>query len=121
VIVAFDAAPERMHTLNLEMFKVLDTLRTRGVSAGEATRAATVQRRLLESRLQDNGYWMNTIGSYVRLGIPLDKVAAPYSESRVSPKELDAAARQYLPGDTYIHLTAMPEDSSSYAKREGEP
>jgi zinc protease len=118
--VAFDAAPERMHDLNHEMMNVLDSLRARGVTAAEATRAATVQQRQLQTRLQDNDYWMSTIGNYARLGIPLDKIPSPYAGRAVSPVELMAAAKLYLPSDAYIHLTAMPEDSSSYAKHDPE-
>jgi len=116
--VAFIAAPERMHDLNHEMMNALDSIRIRGVTPAEATRAATVQQRQLETRLQDNDYWMATIGIYSRLGIPLDKIPAPYPEHVVSPAELKAAATRYLPNDAYIHLTAMPEDSSSYAKHD---
>ena len=119
--VSFDAAPERMHDLNHEMMHALDSLRTHGVTAAEATRAATVQRRQLETRLQSNDFWMNTIGSYSRLGIPLDKIPAPFPEREVSPAELMAAAKLYLPGDVYIHLTAMPQDSTSYAKHDSAP
>jgi zinc protease len=119
--VAFDAAPERMHDLNHEMMNVLDSLRSRGVTSAEATRAATVQQRQLQTRLQDNEYWMTTIGNFSRLGIPLDKIPAPYPERAVSPAELLVAAKHYLPGDAYIHLTAMPEDSTSYAKHEAAP
>ncbi len=116
VLIAFDAAPERMHQLNKELMKVLDALRSNGVTAAEATRAATVERRQLETSLQSNEYWMNTIGQYHRLGIPLDEIPTPYPEREVTPAELQAAAKQYLPDDVYLHLTLMPEDSTSYAR-----
>jgi len=120
-LVSFDAAPERMHDLNHEMLNALDSLRIRGVTPAEATRAATVQRRQLQTRLQDNDYWMAAIGNYSRLGISLDKIPSPYPEHVVSPAELKAAAKLYLPSDAFIHLTAMPEDSSSYAKHDPAP
>ncbi|MBX6331729.1 MAG: insulinase family protein [Gemmatimonadaceae bacterium] len=116
VLIAFDAAPERMHELNRALMKLLDTVRTTEVSAAEAARAATIQRRQLETRLQENDYWMNAIGQYTRLGIPLDKIPAPYPEQEVTPAELEAAAKRYLPDNSYIHVTAMPEDSTSYTK-----
>ena len=119
--VTFDAAPERMHDLNHEMMNVLDSLRTRGVTLAEATRAATVQQRQLQTRLQDNDYWMLTIGNYSRLGIPFDRIPSPYPERVVSPAEIMSAAKLYLPSDAFIHLTAMPEDSSSYAKHDPAP
>jgi hypothetical protein len=80
-----------------------------------------VQQRQLQTRLQDNDYWMTTIGNYSRLGIPLDKIPAPYPERVVSSAELIVAAKRYLPGDAYVHLTAMPEDSSSYARHDPAP
>ena len=118
VVLAFDAAPERMHSLNREMLNVLDSLRVRGVTPAEAARAAIVQRRQLETRLQDDDYWMSAISGYTRLGIPLDRIPMPYPERELTPAELKEAANRYLPGDVYIHLTAMPEDSTSYAKRD---
>ena len=117
VLIAFDAAPGRMHQLNKEM-RAVDAQRTKGVTAAEATRAATVERRQLETRLQNNAYWMGAIGQYHRLGIPLDEIPTPYPEREVTPAELQAAAKQYLPDDVYLHLTLMPEDSTSYAKRD---
>jgi zinc protease len=116
VLIAFDAAPERMYRLNKELLNVLDGVRTHGVTPAEATRAATVQRRQLETRLQDNAYWMGAIGQYSRLGIPLDEIPTPYPERAVTPAELEAAARLYLPEDVYLHLTIMPKDSTSYAR-----
>jgi zinc protease len=118
VLIGFDAAPERMHTLNRELMNILDSLRTHPVSEAEATRAATVQRRRLETNLQDDDYWTNKIGDYARLGIPLDRIPEPYPERVVTPAELQETANRYLPSDVYIHVTAMPEDSSSYAKHD---
>jgi zinc protease len=119
VLIAFDAAPERMRALNKELLGILDSLRTNGVTAPEATRVATVERRQLETRLQSNEYWMDAIGQYHRLGIPLDRILTPYPEREVTPAELQTAAKEYLPNDVYMHLTLMPKDSTSYARGEG--
>ncbi|MBX6332538.1 MAG: insulinase family protein [Gemmatimonadaceae bacterium] len=116
VLIAFDAAPQRMHELNRELLNMLDTLCAHPVAPAEATRAATVQRRQLETRLQSNAYWMYAIGQYHRLGIPLDRIPSPYPEREVTPAELQAAAQRYLPSDVYIHLTAMPGDTTLYTK-----
>ncbi|HEX6537320.1 MAG TPA: insulinase family protein [Gemmatimonadaceae bacterium] len=118
VFVAFDAAPERMHALNLELMRIVDSLRTHQVTEAEAARLATVQRRQLETRLQSNEYWMNAIGQYHRLGIPLDEIPTPYPEREVTPAELQAAAKRYLPADVFMHLTLMPADSTSYGNRD---
>lgn len=116
VLIGFDAAPERMHELNLALLHLVDTLRTRGVTAAEAARVATVQRRQLETRLQSNQYWMQSLVLYHRLGIPLDRIPSPYPEREVTPAELQTAAQRYLPNDVFLHATLMPQDSTSYAR-----
>lgn len=113
VLLTFDAAPRRMDELNWAMMRVVDSLRKKGVSESEAARAATIQRRRLETRLQDNAYWMTTIGTYIRLGIPLDAVPAPYGEHAVTADEIREAAQHYLPEDAYLHVTLVPKDSTS--------
>ena len=50
------------------------------------------------------------------LGIPLDENMTPYPEREVTPAELEAVAKHYLPEDVYLHLTVMPSDSTSYAR-----
>jgi zinc protease len=116
VIAAFDAAPERMHQLNVALEHLLDSLRKHGVTEAEATRVATVQRRQLETRLQSNVYWAQTMILYGRLGIPLDRIPSPYPEREVPAAQLQAAAQRYLPADVFMHLTFMPQDSTSYAQ-----
>lgn len=116
VLAGFDAAPERMHQLNVELEHLVDALRTKEVTEAEATRVATVQRRQLETRLQSNAYWTQTMILYRRLGIPLDRIPSPYPEREVPPEQLQAAAQRYLPDDVFLHATFMPQDSTSYAQ-----
>lgn len=117
-LLAFIAAPERMHELDRELRGILDSLRTTGASEAELARAVTIERRQHETALQDDAYWMRTIGTYDRLGIPLGRIPDPYGDRQVSPEKLEAAARQYMPNDVYIHLTMMPEDSTLYTRRD---
>ncbi|MBX6330225.1 MAG: insulinase family protein [Gemmatimonadaceae bacterium] len=114
---SFVAAPERMRELNRELMRIVDSLRTYGASAAELARAATIARRMHETQLQANGYWMRTIGTYARLGIPLDRIPDPYGSHEVTPAELTDAVRRYLPDDFYIHFTAMPRDTSQVSTR----
>jgi zinc protease len=119
VFIGFDAAPERMRELNKELMTIVDSVRTHPVSVAETVRAATVQRRQLETALQDNTYWMARIGTYDRLGIPLDRIPAPFGTHRVTPAELQIAAKHYLPDDVYIHLPERPKDTASYPHAAG--
>jgi zinc protease len=119
VLIGFDAAPERMHKLDLELLHLLDTLRADGASAAEVARAATIQRRQLETALQTNTYWARAIVQYRRLGIPLDRIPHPFPERTLTPAELQTAAKQYLPADVFLHVTLMPSDTTSYPHGDG--
>jgi zinc protease len=112
LLFAFDAAPERMRAMQREMKSILDAVRDSGATEAELVRAAAVQRRSLEVQLQDNDYWMQRIGLFDRLGIPLDRIPKPYGSEELSPGALQAAATRYMPRDVYIQVTAMPQDST---------
>jgi len=43
--------------------------------------------------LQENSYWMRTIGTSTRLDIPLETIHDPYGDHRVTPAECKKAAR----------------------------
>src|SRR5581483_5651304 len=116
ILGGFDAAPERMRALWKEFKGILDSLRTNGVRPDELERAATIQRRQHETALQENAYWLNALQRYNRLGLPLEKIVAPYGRAPVTPSELQQPAERYLPSDVYIHLTNMPKDSTLYTK-----
>ncbi|HEY9449522.1 MAG TPA: hypothetical protein VIQ60_07195, partial [Gemmatimonadaceae bacterium] len=62
-----------------------------------------------------NTYWMQAIGLYTRLGLPLERITRPY-EAPVTSAELKEAAAHYLPPDVFIQLVALPKDSTSYAR-----
>jgi zinc protease len=112
LLINFDAAPERMRDMQREMDSILDVMRDSGATEAELARTASAQRRLLEVELQDNDYWMQRIGLFDRLGIPLDRIPKPYGNERLSPGALQAAATRYLPRNVYIQVTAMPRDST---------
>ena len=112
VLINFDAAPERMGAMNREMLAILDSVRANGATRAELSKIATIQHRQLETQLQDNDYWMQRIGLFDRLKIPLDRIVTPYSDTSMTPEALSAAAQRYLPKDVYIHTIAMPQDSA---------
>jgi hypothetical protein len=53
---------------------------------------------------------------YHRLGIPLDRIVSPFPEARMTPTELAAVARTYLPKSVYIHMISVPRDSALYTE-----
>src|SRR5690606_36401828 len=108
----FQSAPERMREVSREMLAILDSVRASGATAAELEKVARIQRRQLETALQSNEYWLNQLELYNRLGLPLERIVAPYPADAVTPEELSQAAGRYMPKDTYIHLVVMPKDTS---------
>jgi zinc protease len=111
--INFDAAPERMSGMLDTMFTILDTVRASGATADELTKIAAMQRRNRETELQDDHYWLRSIELFDRLKIPLAWIVAQPT-GRMNAEGIAATARKYLPTDAYIHLTLMPQDSTSY-------
>jgi zinc protease len=116
VRLLFNSAPERMDELDHEMFKLLDSVRTVGATPEELAAQVRIQRRRLETMLQDDRYWLSTMELYHRLGIPLDRIVSPFPEARMTPTELAAVARTYLPKSVYIHMISVPRDSALYTE-----
>jgi zinc protease len=112
----FISAPERMQSLWREYEHILDSVRTHGATAEELARAVTIQRRQHETALEQNGYWLSQIELYHRLGIPYERIVHPFGAAPVTPRNLQLAAQRYVPKDVYIHVTLMPQDSTSYTR-----
>ena len=110
VLFAFQSAPERMRELSREMLAILDSVRTHGATETELRKAARILQRQLEVRLQDNDFWLNQLQLYNRLGLPLDRIVAPYSAEPLTPDEIKNAAVEYLPKNSSIQITDLPED-----------
>jgi zinc protease len=117
VNLGFDAAPERMDTMLDALFGELDTVRTSGATAAELAKVEAIQRRTRELALQDNHYWLAALERSDRLKIPLELILAP-QDSTLTPDEIRAAAQRYLPKGAYLHVTALPMDTT-YMVRSG--
>ncbi len=113
--LAFDAAPERVDTMQDALFAVVDSVRTRGASAAELAKVVAIQRRTREVALQNNQAWLNTIELYDRLKIPFARIVAPQI-GPVTQADVRAAAQRYLPATSYILFTTLPTDSSYWPR-----
>jgi zinc protease len=115
--INFDAAPERADTLIDVLLQQLDSVRAFGATAQELSTISTILRRGMETQLQNNRYWARTIQHFDRLGIPLDRIVKPYTD-QLSPQDIAAAMRTYLPTSSFIHLTYTPRDTTKNKPKE---
>jgi len=117
--IGFDAAPERNMELRQEMLRIVDDLRENGADEIELEHTARYQHRLLETRLQNNQYWLDQITLYNRLGLPLDRIVSPYPTESVTAAALKETTNRYMPADTYYLFAYMPkrEVMTEYKKK----
>ncbi|MBX6333241.1 MAG: insulinase family protein [Gemmatimonadaceae bacterium] len=115
--IGFDAAPERIDGMLDTLFAILDTVRATGATPHELRQVMAMQRRVRENELQNGRYWLSTIETYDRLGIPLDRIVEPVT-TPLTAADIRSAAQAFLPAQAYISVTALPRDSTLYTKGE---
>jgi zinc protease len=109
LVLNFQASPDDVRNMDREMLRTLDSVRVAGATAEEADVVSHIQRRRLENLLQDNGYWMDQMELYNRLGIPMDRIVMPYPQLRLTADDFRAAAARYLPKNASLYEVVLPE------------
>ncbi|HEX7120598.1 MAG TPA: insulinase family protein [Longimicrobiales bacterium] len=112
ILLNFESAPDDMRAMSRAMFAIIDSMRASGATEAELARAARVQRRQLETALQNNRFWLDQLELYSRLGLPLDRIVSPFVDETPTPEMIAAAAEKYLPEKTFIHLTQVPREGT---------
>jgi zinc protease len=114
--INFVAAPQRVHGMLDTTFAVIDSVRARGASADELRKVAAMQRRVWESDLHQNRFWLDRIELYDRLRIPFARIVEPPKPP--TSEEIRGAAERYLPNAAYLNFVQVPRDSSVYLESE---
>jgi zinc protease len=117
VIVNFDASPKRINEMEDTLSAILTDVRTKGATPEELRKVVAMERRVHETALQDNRYWLQAIELYDRLGIPFDRIVRP-EVLEPTPADIRAAAQQYLPANAFVQTTTLPEDSTLAASED---
>jgi len=111
ITISFGSAPENVGTLTSAVLAEIDRLRKAGPTADDVARLQELERRELETSLQQNQYWLNSLQTVHLLG--WDPVGIARRGARIealTPALLHDAIRAYLPLDRYTRVTLLPED-----------
>jgi predicted Zn-dependent peptidase len=69
-----------------------------------------MQRRSLETGLEQNGYWIGQLLSYDEQGLPLADIARERRwVDALTPAIVQAAARTYLDVGRYVQVRLLPQ------------
>ncbi len=100
-------APDRIDESVKNIWQIIDTIRTLGVTPEELTKAATIARRARENAMQDNHWWSAQMLRYDQAGISLDDIITADAVP-VTLEDVKAAAQTYLTKDIYFQQTILP-------------
>ncbi len=108
--VGFGCAPENVGTLLAAVFAEIAALKEAGPSASIVERVRESERRELEVRRRENGYWSNALEYVYDLGLdPRVLLDEDKLIDRVTVENLQAAARRYLDTSRYVLGVLKPE------------
>ncbi len=107
--IEFGADPARVAKLTGDIFSELDKFKTDGPSAGETAKAKEIILKRREVNLKTNTFWAEVLKNYAMWGEDQRDILEYAKRVRALTREdLTAAARRYLPQDSYIRVTLLP-------------
>ena len=111
ISIQFSSSPENADKLTKAVFAIIDTLQTKGPSAGDVEKVREQIARSREVSLKQNGYWLANILGREEAGEDPAGLAAPYDKmvSRLTAAEIQAAAKQYFNTKNYARFVLLPE------------
>ncbi|HET6764184.1 MAG TPA: insulinase family protein, partial [Longimicrobiaceae bacterium] len=110
VTVDFGTDPGRLEELTRAVFREIALIKREGPTALEVSKVREEMRRERETSLRENGWWATQVINYDRMGWDLDAIVdAADAAAPVTLESVRDAARRYLPEDSYVQVSLLPE------------
>jgi len=110
LLVQFGSSPENADTLFAAVKRVLNDLREQGPKAEELTAALEQQRRSREVSEKENGYWLSSILTRLRIGTdPRQMLQADAIINATTAQAVRDAARAFVDPAQYVKVVLLPE------------
>ena len=108
--IQFGSAPERADELTKAVFAEIKALSDSGPSAAEVEKVKAAQLRARETNLKMNFFWTGQLSNAYQYGDdPRDVLAYNKLVDGLTVAAIRDAARRYLKGENYVHVTLLPE------------
>lgn len=117
ISVSFGTAPEEVDGLIEAVFREFEDVKENGIDPENLDKVQETQRRLRESQLKENSFWLQALESYYRYGTD-PRLLLTYEDllAGCTPEHLQAAALRYLNTERYvlgIHHPETPADAQA--------
>jgi zinc protease len=110
VNIAFGSDPGRTEALTARVFAEIDRLKQEGPGSSELDDIKETLRRDYEANMRQNGFLLSNLVGRYQSGERVDDLfdmAGTYD--RITPADVQAAARAYLDTDNYVAVQLFPE------------
>ena len=109
--VQFGSSPENAQRLTDVVMSEVEKLRRDGPTETEVSSVRETEKRELETSLRQNGYWLNSLQAmHLLQRDPKGILRRIERAESLTPDNVHAVLRKYLPPDRYAVVTLMPEN-----------
>jgi zinc protease len=116
--IDFGCAPGRVDSMVATALAEVRNLRDTGPSDADLQREQEIQRRELETRLKENGYWLASMQLVNTLGWDPRRIAKRRERiNLLTAADLKETFRKFFPLDRYTVITLLPESGSQKPAR----
>ena len=113
-MISFGCDPKRVDELTGEVWKVIDEIRSKPVSAEIVQKVAAAQERSHEVNIKTNAYWLGALASNRRRDEPSSALGVYWNlHTQLTPALIHRAALRYLKPKPNVQITLLPEKRAS--------
>jgi zinc protease len=114
--ITFGSSPENVELLSKAAFALIDSLKANPPSQADVDKVKEQILRAREVETRQNSYWLNNIIARDEAGEDLAGLTSVYDEmvKRVTPAQLQQAAKQYFDMANYARFVLLPEGKSTH-------
>ena len=112
--IKFPCGPENVDSLTVAAMEVIRDIQENGVTEEDLNKVKETQRRDMEVKWKENGYWMGLLKAYHINEYDYDDLS--WQDKRIeelTSKDIQKVAKKYINTDEYIRVSLYPEEAAS--------
>jgi len=109
--ISFPCKPENSDSLSNSVFDVIKDIQVNGVSDDVTNKVIEAQKRDMEVKIKQNGYWMGALKYSYQYGYePKEIINYQQRIDLVTKEKIQNVAMKYADFDNYVYLRLLPEN-----------
>ncbi|MCG8310499.1 MAG: insulinase family protein [Cytophagales bacterium] len=110
ISIRFPCKPENSEALTNSVYDILKSIQDEGISDEHFEKVIETQKRDMEIKIKENGYWMGALKYSYQYGYNPEEIIN-YEEriNAITKEEVQSIAKEYINFENYICLRLLPE------------